>query len=122
MTHTPGPCAAAASRSLSSMNLAAQPPVAGIVSGRSAAAGFVPGCENLVDGGPHLVAGLVARYAGHEQCVVTGVLMAYRGGNGPGDSGYVQSAACCGPAHPAAAPAAGVLGDRGGTRGRASRE
>ena len=52
-------------------------PVVAIVSGRSVSVGFVPGCENPVDGGPYPVAGGVAWYAGHEQCVVAGVLMAY---------------------------------------------
>ena len=85
-------------------------------------AGKAPGCENLVDGWPHPVAGSVAGQAGYEQCVVTGVLVAYRCGHGSCDGGFIQDTACCGPAYPAAAPQAGVPGDDCGTLGRASRE
>ena len=54
-----------------------------------AAAGLAPGRENPVDSGPHLVAGGVTGHTGHEQCVVTGVLVADRGGHGQGDGVFV---------------------------------
>ena len=87
-----------------------------------AAAGLAPGRENPVDIGLHPVAGGVAGQTGHEQCVVTGVLVAYRGGHGQSDGVFVEGAACCGPAYPAAASEAGVPGYGCGTRAWASRE
>src|SRR5258706_9257489 len=76
----------------------------------------------MVDVGPDLSAGLGAGNAGHEQRVVAGVVVAYRGDDGVGDRVGVEGAGGGGAPDPAAAAGGGVAGDRGGAGGRAARE
>ena len=45
----------------------------------ASANGVLPGCQDSVDGGPHLPVGDRAGYAGHQQLVIVGVLVPHRG-------------------------------------------
>src|SRR2546430_1307536 len=71
----------------------------------------------MVDVSSDLSAGLGAGHAGHEQRVVAGVVVAYRGDDGVGERVGVQGAGGGAASDPAAAAGGGVAGGRrGGAR------
>src|SRR5690348_8028861 len=82
----------------------------------------LPAGEDLINALPHAIARLESRYAGHEEFVVVGVLVAHRGDDGRGDGAFIERAAGCRAADPAAAADPSVRRDRGGPRRRATRE